>query len=99
MFKNLFSKSKIETQFLVIPELNFDDIDEFLDIVKIHNVEESTAINFDSYRQLVYEKGKLIKAFDFEDQTKLERILIRSEKDLPFKDFEKNKFFKKIMLA
>lgn len=92
MFKNLFSKSKIETQFLVIPELNFDDIDEFLDIVKIHNVEESTAINFDSYRQLVYEKGKLIKAFDFEDQTKLERILIRSEKDLPFKDFEKNKF-------
>lgn len=92
MFKKLFAKNRLDTQYLIIPEINFYDSDEFLDIVFAHNVEYSTATNFDSYRILEFENGKLTKAYDFEDQLKTERILLKSEKGLPFNDVVKNKF-------
>ena len=92
MFKKLFPSNKTKTQFLVLPELNFEEENEFLDLVKTHNVSKETALKFDSFRELVFENNMLKKVYDYEDGTRHNRILLANEKGLPFNYFNENKF-------
>lgn len=92
MFKNLFSSKETKSIFLVLPEINFESEDEYFDILKTHSVSKETALKFDEFRELIFEDEKLTKMFDYENQEKHNRILLKNEKNLTFRKFKEHTF-------
>jgi len=92
MFKNLFSNKKTKSIFLVLPVINFESEDEYFDILKTHSVSKETALKFDEFRELIFKDEKLTKMFDYENQEKHNRILLKNEKNLTFRKFKEHTF-------